>query len=99
MGNIARLRVSPRRQLELELLRDSCRNLVLHGKYICQLAIITLRPEMGAIGGIDELRGYPDAVPGAAHAAFEDVLYAERFGDFTDVLVLCRGTRMTTFAR
>ena len=37
---------------------------------------------------MDELRGHPDAVPGSAHAAFQDVLYSQRLGDFGDVLLL-----------
>src|SRR5579863_90315 len=87
VGSVARLRGSLWRKLELELLRDGRRNLVLHGKYIGQLAVVALRPEMGAVGGMNELCGYPDAVPGAAHAAFKDSLDAQRFGNPADVLV------------
>jgi hypothetical protein len=51
--------------------------LVLHREDVLQIAVVTLRPDVHAARGIDELRG--DAHPGAglSHAALDHVLGAE----------------------
>ena len=43
---------------------------------------------MGAVGGMDQLRGHAETISGSPHAAFQDVLHAQRLGDFGDVLLL-----------
>ena len=51
-------------------------------------AVVALRPQVRAIGSIDQLRSYTDAVTGLADAAFEDGFDVQRFGNLADILLL-----------
>jgi hypothetical protein len=51
------------------------------------LAVIAIRPEMRAVGGVDELHRQTNAVSGAAHAALQDGCYAQRVGYPADVFL------------
>ena len=64
---------------------DVARDLVLKDEQVGQLAIVFLRPEVSAGGGVDELGRDANAVRGAAHAAFENVANAELASDRPNV--------------
>ena len=56
---------------------DGKGDLILHGKYIFQVAVIALGPDVIVLRRIDELRGDPHSIPGAPNAAFNDVSHAQ----------------------
>ena len=60
---------------------DAGRDLVLDGEDVVERPVVALGPEVGAGGGIDQLRGHPDAVAGLADAALEHVADAELAAD------------------
>ena len=60
---------------------DLLGHVVLDGEYVGQVAIIALRPEMGSIAGVDELRRDADTVGRVADAAFENEADIELAGD------------------
>src|SRR5438105_5676615 len=47
---------------------DTRRDVVLHRENVSQISVVTLGPEMGTGGGIDQLAGDAHAPPGPAHA-------------------------------
>src|SRR5215472_101411 len=73
-------------KLDPQSLADSCRNFILHGKDIAQLAVIPLRPNMGSVCGRNQLRCHANAASRPAHATFENRTYTESFCDDADVL-------------
>ncbi len=88
LGRIPRLGGCLRRKRDLRCLGDGCGYLVLHRKYVRQLAVETLRPQVGPISRGDQLRGHADAIARAPHAPFENIGHAQRLGDPADVGVL-----------
>src|ERR1700730_15196549 len=52
---------------------DTRGDVVLHREDVSQIAVVTLGPEMGTGGCIDQLAGDAHALPGPAHAALEDI--------------------------
>ena len=61
--------------------RDDGRgDLVLDREDVVELALATLRPDMGIIGGIDELHGDADAAAGFPDAALDRIPGAEHRG-------------------
>src|SRR5262245_46900712 len=56
---------------------DRARDLVLHLEDVDELAVEALGPHLKAVLRVHELRGDADAVPGLAHAAFDDRRDAE----------------------
>ena len=48
-------------------------DLVLHGKDVSEIAVVTLGPDMLAALGFDQLRSDADAIAGFAQAAFEHI--------------------------
>ena len=67
---------------------DYClRDVVLDCEYVLHLAVVTLRPQMVAIGDIHELRCNPQSVAHLSHASFEYCGYLELATDIADVLV------------
>ncbi len=72
-------------QLRLDGRRDALGQVVLEGENIGDLAIVVLRPNMGAAGHVDELGGDSHAIPGFSDAALKDVLDAELPADSADV--------------
>src|SRR4029077_7538255 len=56
---------------DLELGRDDRGDFVLDGEYVVQLPIVSLRPEMVAVGHVDQLSRDADPPSGPPHAAFE----------------------------
>src|SRR5690349_23492693 len=72
-------------KLHVQRRGDGCRDLVLHGEYILHLTVVTLRPEMAAVGRRDQLRADANAITDAAHASFENRRHTQRFGYLADV--------------
>src|SRR3984893_3126906 len=58
-------------QSDFKSVDDSARDVVLDRKDIGQIAVVAVGPEVGAGRGVDELRGNPHPVAGAADRAFE----------------------------
>src|SRR5262245_21076457 len=56
-------------------------DVVLHCEDVSQFTVVTLGPEMGTSGRIDQLAGDPHALLGSAHAALEDVADAKFAAD------------------
>ena len=56
---------------------DLLGHLVLQGKDVLEIPVITLRPHVVPRGGVDELGGDPDPIPGLANAALQDVAHAQ----------------------
>src|SRR5215468_3392073 len=76
-----------RRQLHLQRRRNCLRDFVLYRKHIDHLPVVTLRPEVIPIRGVDQLRGYPDPVSRAPNAAFQNRSHVQDLSDFSDVQV------------
>ena len=71
--------------LGLDLADDVAGDLVLDLEDVFQVPVVALGPDMTAGAGIDELGGDPDALPGAAHGALDDVVGAEFRRQLADV--------------
>src|SRR6185312_16519129 len=56
----------------LQFGRNRGRNLVLHGEYIDELSVVSLGPEVIAVGDVGELRRDTKPVSCFAYAALED---------------------------
>src|SRR5215469_4799863 len=65
------------RQRRLDSGGDARSDVVLHREDIGQVAVVSLSPEMGAGGDIDKLAADAHALPGSAHATFEDIADAK----------------------
>src|SRR5262245_410662 len=67
------------RQLELwrNSAQDAARDLVLQIEDVLDPAVKTVRPEMHAVRGVDELAGYAHPVAGPAHAALQHIAHPE----------------------
>src|SRR5215510_2405082 len=65
------------RQRRLDSGGDARSDVVLHREDIGQVAVVSLSPEMGAGGNIDKLAADAHALPGSAHATFEDIADAK----------------------
>src|SRR5439155_17225421 len=87
-GGAPVLRGGRLQQLQLERLDHRPGDVVLHRKHVGQLAVVGFRPEMVAVGRIDELGADADLVARLAHAALEDGGDVELFPDGGYVLVL-----------
>ena len=73
-------------ELHLEHLDDRRGDLVLDGEYVFHLAVVALRPQVVAVGDVDQLGGDAQPVAGAPHAALQHRGYVERRADLADVL-------------
>src|SRR5262249_36966481 len=71
------------RQVDLRLDRrgDAARDLVLDVEEVGQRAIVTLRPDMVAALGFDQLRRHAEPVPRLAYATFHHIAYAQLLAD------------------
>ena len=67
-------------QLDLHFGGENQGDIVLDGEDVIESAVIALRPDMRAAGGIDQLRGDANAVSALADAAFQDISHAELLG-------------------
>ncbi len=75
-------------QFELERSHHRPRDLVLQHEDVGHLPVVGLRPEVIAIGGVDELGGDADLIASLAHAPLQNRLHVQLLGDCADVLVL-----------
>src|SRR3954469_14097976 len=64
-------------ELRLDAEDDPLGDLVLHGEYVVQRAIVLFGPDMAAAHDVVELRRYADAVAALAHAALDHITHAE----------------------
>src|SRR5205085_9042378 len=64
---------------------DALGELILNGENVLDRAVVTLRPDVVAVARIDQLRRDAHTIPGLAHAAFENVAYAELTSDLTHI--------------
>ena len=74
-------------QAHFESADDGLRDFVLDGEDVVELAVVAFGPDLRGAADLDELRGDADAVPGFAHAAFQDVVHGERLTDAANVLL------------
>src|SRR5262252_400944 len=66
--------------------RDHTRaDVVLHGEDVGQIPVISLGPEMGTSGYIDELAADAHSLPGPAHAPLEDIANAKIAANLLEV--------------
>jgi len=70
-----------RQQLDLQLLHDRVRDLVLDCEDVGEVAIEAVGPDVPAVLAVDQLAGDPDPPAGLADAALEDVPDAEFLAD------------------
>ena len=75
-------------QFDLQLPDHVGRDLVLDGEDVVELAVVGLRPQLGAGRRIDQLHGDPHRVAGPAHRAFQYVRHVQGAGDVGDRHVL-----------
>ena len=64
-------------RVNLQRLDDAVRDLVLQREDVGQVAVVAVRPQMRAVGGVDELRGDAHPVAGAADRALQHRRHAE----------------------
>src|ERR671911_2724857 len=76
------------RQHHSQCADDVLCDLVLYGKHILQLPVVTLGPETVSISYIDELHDDPEPVTGLPDTPFQHGTHAELVPDVADVLIL-----------
>src|SRR5215813_3585927 len=64
---------------------DPVGDVVLQLEHVGQRAVVSFRPQVNPIGGIDQLAGDSNLVGGFAHAALEHVAHAQFVRDLADV--------------
>ena len=64
---------------------DGLRDVVLHGEDVVEFAVVAVRPQVGVLRGVDELRRDPHALARLAHAACQQVDDVELLRDIPDV--------------
>src|ERR1700730_1103295 len=69
--------VAARCQPERERADDLAGDLVLHGEDVGKLAVVTVRPDVRAGRGVDQLGRDAHPIVDLAHAAFDHVAHAE----------------------
>ena len=79
----------------MQLLRDGLCSFTLQFQDVTFVAVVVLRPHMGLIAHLNQLRSNPHAVAGVADAAFQHIIHTEFLTDLADrffrVLVRHRG--------
>src|SRR4029450_9649346 len=80
--------LGPRSELQFQRSRNRRGDVVLDSEDVRQLAVVTLRPPVGTVGGVNKLRRDTDAATGAANAALQHVRHSEDVGDLANVLAL-----------
>ena len=71
-------------EIQFQPVGNSSRNLILDRENIVELAVVSLRPQMVAVGSVDQLRGNSHPLVRSANAAFQhrcDVELPANFGD------------------
>src|SRR4029079_18148846 len=59
--------------------------LILHGKYVRKVSVVSLGPHVAGIGRVDQLSRHPDSICRALHAPLEDIADAKLTADPADV--------------
>src|SRR5215469_10438392 len=72
---------------DAQLRSDSVGYLLLHHKDIFHLAVVTLGPELVAVGRLDQLHRDAKAVAGATNTPLEHGVDIEQLADLADVVV------------
>ena len=75
-------------QNHAQCLDDRLRDVLLNGEDISHLAIVLLRPEVIAVGDVDQLRGDANLVADLAYTALENRRDLELAADLADVFAL-----------
>src|SRR4051812_29159848 len=70
------------RNADIDLGRDSARNLALQGQCVAAVPLIALRPNMVFVTRRDQLRRDPHPVSRGQNCSFHDVVHPELLGDF-----------------
>src|SRR5205085_12483136 len=73
------------RELRLQLVGDRFRDLTLNSKDVGKIAIVSLRPKMGIVAGVDELRVHSHPTAGTLNTSFYHMGDAEFVCDLTEV--------------
>ena len=63
-------------------------NVAFHGENVFHVTIVTVGPEMKAIGDVNQLRRNPQLVTGFAHAAFQHAVDVQLLTDFSKNIFL-----------
>ena len=77
-----------RSKLQFQRSRNRRGDVVLDSEDVRHLAVVTLRPPVRTVSGVNKLRRHTETATGAAYAALEHERHSECFGDPADVLVL-----------
>ena len=77
----------------LQIANNRERDLILNGEDILQSPVELLRPEMEAIGDIDELRGNAKAIAGFPDASLQDRLHVQLPSDLPDIFLFSLETK------
>jgi hypothetical protein len=82
LGSISGFR---RGELDLECVDDAARNVVLKREDVGQVAVVTFRPKMRPVRGVDELRRDSDPIASATDRAFQHRPHAEFASNRADI--------------
>ena len=74
-----------RRELRLQLVGDRFRDFTLNRKDVGEIAIVSLRPKMRIVAGVDELRIHSHPTAGTLNTSFYHIGDAEFVCDLTEV--------------
>src|SRR6266481_2277952 len=70
-----------RGQFKADLVCNGARDLRLYGEHVSQVAIVSLRPEMGLVADLNKLCGNANSVARSPHAALQNILNAQILAD------------------
>ena len=73
-----------RREPDADRMRDRGRELALQREHVAEATVERIRPDVGLIVGLNQLRGHAHAIGAAADASFEHVADAQLAGDLVD---------------
>ena len=71
-------------QLNLQRVDDGTRDRLLQVEYVGELSLVRVRPQLIAVGRIDEERGHADPASHFPNAALEDDIDVQSLRDFID---------------
>src|SRR5262249_48903822 len=88
-----------RKKPHLQCVDNGVRNLILDGKNVVQIAVVTFGPDMAVIGTVDQLRRDPNPAGRFAHTSFNYMADVELAGDLAniDCLSLKRESRVSRY--
>ena len=74
-----------RRKFRLQLVGDRFRNFALNREYVRQITVVAICPLLSIRLGIDELRGYSNAVTSSLNASFHQMCHPELLSNLADI--------------